>query len=105
MFLQACKDISSTWSKRLSTIYWDASTTFPVEIMLNIRRIQEACNDTETSAFPGLEHLCIDFVERTMEERETAESVDYENSDTFEHARRMAFFRESLFLVMRIMSF
>lgn len=94
-FLQACKYISGTWSKRLQTIYWDATTTFPEGVIDNIRQIQECSNDGETVAdLPGLQHLCIDYIERTMEEEEI--NMHAEGSESsWEHARRMSFFRES----------
>lgn len=94
MFIQACKDISSTWSKQLQTIYWDATTTLPEEVILNIRQIQESSDDDDTSSFPGLLHLCIDYIEQTSEEKEYNLLNNFHDTPTFEHARRMTFFSE-----------
>lgn len=92
MFIQACSDISSTWSRRLQTIYWDASTTLPEQVILNLRRIQESEGDSETCHCLGLEHLCIDYSEITNEE--SHRKLNEDNELDSEHARRMTFFGE-----------
>lgn len=90
-FLQACNDISSTWSKRLRTIYWDATTTFPEKVIFNIRQIQESDDDNH---LPGLEHLCIDYVEKRDDEK-NYRRYHTGTTSAFEHARRITYFRES----------
>lgn len=65
-FLQACADVSKTWSRKLFTLYWDASTTLPKQIMLNIRQIQEE-EDGPCSSYPGLRNLWIDFYENVID--------------------------------------
>jgi hypothetical protein len=62
-------------------------------VILNIRQIQESADDDKTLNLPGLQFLCIDFVERTMEEAHIRTHL-YDDSSFCEHARRMAFFRE-----------
>ena len=49
------------WSRKLHTIYWDASTSFSEDVILNIRRIQET--KVFYSQFPGLQNLWIDYFE------------------------------------------
>lgn len=98
MFLQACKDVSSTWTSRLRTIYWDATTAFPECVILNIREIQESTAKDGVSGFPGLENLCIDYVERTTDDSKRA-GKRREFRWFNEHARRMTFFSAYLSLV------
>lgn len=59
-FLQACADVSNTWSLKLQTLYWDASTSLPDQVILRIRQIQEA-EDRGPEVLAGLQNLWIDF--------------------------------------------
>lgn len=61
MYRQACKEVSGMWSRKLRTIYWDASTSFSEDVILNIRRIQETSSSYKD--YPGLQSLWIDFFE------------------------------------------
>jgi hypothetical protein len=89
MFREACAYISSTWSKKLRTIYWDASTCFPEEIIVNIRKIQEEdTSGTNQMQFPGLENLWIDY--RELHEGRSLERIRSDSiySTCYDQVRR-----------------
>lgn len=75
--------MSKTWSRRLQTLYWDASTSLPEQVILNIREIQEAEDDR---MYPGLQHLWIDFYEDVM---------DNQTNQLYTRVRSEAIFSES----------
>lgn len=58
--------MSKTWSRKLTSIYWDASTSLPDQVILNIRHLQEESMEETLYETSGLQHLWIDYYEEIV---------------------------------------